>query len=1285
MAKSMKFSLEIQGSLGGNLQGQLRGIQSQMNALKASSQFATAFGGNLSAAMRYANNAADAAKVAAQMNYTPNPKLVSDLQKLQSQQAQIQQYKDSLRNQAKLQQNFQRQVTQQSQAAAAKRAAAEKVSDLKIQLQQFEAARAGLKRTSQEYKALQQQIKATKQEIKDANDALKSADSVFKSQRQATTAAGQDLSRQISQLRQMQGALSSAGVGLNALGAAESHLRSQINSTTAALERQAQAAARRANFSASVDNFGEKYGNFQNSIQTAETIMNPFTSATQMAMDYEYQLSAIKAKTQFEDIRAGNFEKVDAEMAMLDKTFKRLGATTEYTMTEIASGADKFAMSGWSADQINKVMPSAVNIGTITKTAGQDFERLMDLFTDDFTAMGFKVGQQIQLNNGGGAVAAEKYFENIYGYALNKSNLDSVSLHNAVKYYAPVTSALGLRASESIATMMFSASSGQKGSQFGNAFKTGLIRMVAPTKMTEEALAEMGTNMSDAMKDYAQTQMFLKEAMPEIDTHNFLDMLQGIKNYMDTLDDGDKVGWLSAVVGKNAAPVWTKIFADPHGVEEIIKNARFMESMGINNYTSDVSETYRESAKIQWEMLKSSWDANIQQIGAALLPSVIQISQSLAPILTQFAEWLGQNQELVVLLAEVAAAISAIIVGAAGIQLISAAWGMVTASATLASGAISTAVTFLRGLSFASVASSISAMGSAFMAAARGAMAFVFTPVGAVAAAVALAAYLIYQNWDKLAPMFQRVADVLKTAFSGAVEFVSGLWDGLIEKIARLKEFFHFDFGGDNPARNAFDFSKNIPTYQSASLGNVQPVQSQIATVQPVQNQIATVQPVQSQVATVQTLDLTQIQNQIDNFGNSLQNQTYNFENFNTSLQSQSANLTSSMGEVLNTASSTVAQVEGVNASIIENAAAVNQSALEISNQAAQVNQNTAEVLNNSATLTQNTAEVTNQTAAIQTAVTSIQNMTATADSSVTSIQNMAVSADSSTSSISNLSSSATSAAASLSGLGSAVSSAISSIQIAGANAAASIPTANIANNYSGGIHTGGAFLSWINEKGPEAIIPLDGSNRAMQLWQATGKILGVENNFAGNIFNSSGNAIKIPTGTSWNPTLPNPLPQIELPQIDIFSQIQGIFSNVTAPIQNIFSQIGNVTTQIFQPFQDIFNKINSQIGNVTAQIFQPFQDIQNKISSIFQGGGIFNGGVWEQILNPVPTFPEVGTFPTLETPATAMNQQSSSPTFNFTVTINANSAEDGQKIWDDFQTQFENYVSEQQRRGFYW
>ena len=50
----------------------------------------------------------------------------------------------------------------------------------------------------------------------------------------------------------------------------------------------------------------------------------------------------------------------------------------------------------------------------------------------------------------------------------------------------------------------------------------------------------------------------------------------------------------------------------------------------------------------------------------------------------------------------------------------------------------------------------------------------------------------------------------------------------------------------------------------------------------------------------------------------------------------------------------------------------------------------------------------------------------------------------------------------------------------------------DVSHNADGGIYRKGAFLTTFAEEGPEAAIPLDGSRRAVSLWQQAGQMLGM-------------------------------------------------------------------------------------------------------------------------------------------------------------------------------------------------
>ena len=58
-----------------------------------------------------------------------------------------------------------------------------------------------------------------------------------------------------------------------------------------------------------------------------------------------------------------------------------------------------------------------------------------------------------------------------------------------------------------------------------------------------------------------------------------------------------------------------------------------------------------------------------------------------------------------------------------------------------------------------------------------------------------------------------------------------------------------------------------------------------------------------------------------------------------------------------------------------------------------------------------------------------------------------------------------------------------------------SVPEPSVAHNAKGGF-VGSQTLSWLAEDGPEAVIPLNGSERAQSLWEETGALLGMRGRF---------------------------------------------------------------------------------------------------------------------------------------------------------------------------------------------
>ena len=644
-----------------------------------------------------------------------------------------------------------------------------KLEDLKAQLQANQTAienqRAKFQETGKAYADLTAKIKQAKAELKPLAEAEKqSGDSLAQVRRNAEWLK-QSYQQQFGALSQLKAALSSAGVNVSHLAQEEARLQGEINRVNAALERQAALNQARANSSAAAQEMFNAYNNFQNALQTAETIASPFKAAIDNASEFEYAMSQVKALTQMRNIRTGDMERVREEMEDLRTEAERLGATTEFTSLEVAKAMGYYGMAGWDKNRIISAMQSTLDLATIA--GDHNIPRTADVFSDAMTALGMQAGRSMQLTSGK-IVEESAYFTDAFAYAITQANLNREQLFEALKYNAPTSHAAGLSLGETLAMNMISANAGIKGSMAGTAFRAGWTRFLAPPKTAAKALAEMGMTASDATREVLEAGAALESIGVSADSDLFTKITKAYEHYQ-TLDKNGQAGFLTSLVGRNALSAWQTVF-DKGNIEQIAKIANEIDSGAIEGWAKDTADVMRDNTKTSIELLESSIDALQNRIGTALLPAVRATAEAFAPIVTAAAEWIAENPAVVQAAAAIAATLATVIVAAAGVKLAFAGWKFVGSSIELVSKA-------LTGLARAAIAEKIAAMAAslgrlrlAIMGAARAALAFAFSPVGAALMALALAGLYCYQNWDKVAPVLDNIAQTLGGVLNPAID-----------------------------------------------------------------------------------------------------------------------------------------------------------------------------------------------------------------------------------------------------------------------------------------------------------------------------------------------------------------------------------------------------------------------------------------------------------------------------------------------------------------------------------
>ncbi|MBR1728497.1 MAG: phage tail tape measure protein, partial [Selenomonadaceae bacterium] len=633
---------------------------------------------------------------------------------------------------------------------------------------------------NEQYKQIQNQIKQTAEALRQSQSATKTAQSDYRilssgvrqaeSELQRFGAAfakaksdakglGSSLANELSTMKQLQSTLNAAGYSTQNFGASQLKLRTEIAQATAEMQKQAAAQAKMQQIRQKSMNFDNAKNNLTSAVSTAQQLAEPLTSAIDKAMTFEHAMSKVKALTQGENIRNGNFKQVEADMQTLEAQAKQLGATTQFTMTQAADAMGFLGMAGWKTTQITNAMPGMLNLAA---ASGSDLARTADIVSDNMTAMGLTAGQMVRTGkNLDKQVEASQHFMDVYAYAMSNSNVNLETLGETMKYAAPIANAYGASLEDTAAMTMIMGNAGIKGSMAGTALRMGLLRLSGPPKKATKEMDALGISMSDATKMAYETQaqlqalgIHLDENAPPADKMN--QVLMQLSTKMQGLSRDEKLAAVGAIFGANAASGWVNILSQGPEAFQNYRNAL----RDCDGYAKQMAYTMNDDARGSMIAFQSAVEAVQVNFGQAFLGSLRSVLETITPVITSIAKWITKNQELAVVIGGTAAALIALAVAIA-------AFGAISAGMTYAITTIQTAMLALRSITISSMFSMITSM----------------LPVIAVVALIAAAAYLIYQNWSTVGPYLQSLWNTI----SGAVQTA---WSTIQPAISQISTAF---------------------------------------------------------------------------------------------------------------------------------------------------------------------------------------------------------------------------------------------------------------------------------------------------------------------------------------------------------------------------------------------------------------------------------------------------------------------------------------------------------------
>ena len=179
----------------------------------------------------------------------------------------------------------------------------------------------------------------------------------------------------------------------------------------------------------------------------------------------------------------------------LKENAKELGASTEYTASQVAELQLNYARLGFTPGEILKITSATLDLATAT---GSDLASAADVAGSTLRAFGYDGSQMTRVVD-------------VMAASFNKSALDLGYFSESMKYVAPIAAKAGVSLEQTTAMLGILADRGIRGSQAGTALKRILSEISTEGKSVSEALADLnekGLTLADAEDEvgkYAMT------------------------------------------------------------------------------------------------------------------------------------------------------------------------------------------------------------------------------------------------------------------------------------------------------------------------------------------------------------------------------------------------------------------------------------------------------------------------------------------------------------------------------------------------------------------------------------------------------------------------------------------------------------------------------------------------------------------------------------------------------------------------------------------------------------
>lgn len=406
------------------------------------------------------------------------------------------------------------------------------------------------------------------------------------------------------------------------------------------------------------------------------------------------------------------------EANMISQAMKDAAANSVYGMDEAATASLNFARAGLSAEEAASALAPAMNLA-----AGEGGN--LDIVSGGLVAT---------LNGFGDSFSNAEHYADVFANACNNSALDVDSLADSMSIAAPVFSAAGYSVEDAALYMGIMANAGIEAGEGANALKTGISRLISPTKDAVGWMIKLGLMTGDGENALINADGTMKDA---VEIQNLLN------SSFSTLSESEQIAASSAIFGKNQMAKWLALInTAPSEVDSLA------QSIDKEGTATEMAEAMMSGFGGSIEKLKSSLDVLMTSLGELASQYLTPVIEKIQGIIDKFLALDDETKQRIIKIAGIVATVGPVILVIG--KVISGISGIISVVSGLAA-----VLPLLAGP---------------------------FGIVLAVIAAVVAIGVLLYKNWDEIKEKASQLGDWIKEKFEFIKLVVTKTWEFIKEK-----------------------------------------------------------------------------------------------------------------------------------------------------------------------------------------------------------------------------------------------------------------------------------------------------------------------------------------------------------------------------------------------------------------------------------------------------------------------------------------------------------------------